>query len=395
MSIQTDHPCIKKWLPTMVFLLCVIQPLMDVASFFLVRQELSTWPTMLLRTTVLLFTVLCGFLITRRRGIYISVFLVLGGFTLLHCLACIQVGYSQIVEDLGNLLRIFSFPLTALVFLTFLRADRQVYPAVCRGLGWSFGLIVWIVLLSVVTGTDPHTYDSGNGICGWFFSGNSQSAILSMLSPIVIWQGIQKSERRLLPVLLLAGASFALLFLLGTRLAYAAIAAIGICFFLGLLLLDHRRYARQGCVVLATAILFLAAYPLSPMVSQQARHAGIVQERQAILEELYAQNLDAQGEDAAYQAVYEEFAPELIHRFGTATIRRAYQDSLDYATLSGVRQQKLLFGNLLMAQSPLMTRLFGLELSQFTFQGANFDVENDLHGIYFLCGWVGLALMLL
>ena len=45
----------------------------------------------------------------------------------------------------------------------------------------------------------------------------------------------------------------------------------------------------------------------------------------------------------------------------------------------------------LMDVSPASAKLFGIELSRFTFQKYNYDVENDFHGIYYLYGAVGLA----
>ena len=47
-----------------------------------------------------------------------------------------------------------------------------------------------------------------------------------------------------------------------------------------------------------------------------------------------------------------------------------------------------------MEHSPTSARLFGVELDRFTVNGNIYDVENDLHGIYFLYGYAGLAAML-
>jgi hypothetical protein len=49
---------------------------------------------------------------------------------------------------------------------------------------------------------------------------------------------------------------------------------------------------------------------------------------------------------------------------------------------------------MVMAQLPLTSRLFGFELAETRHQQSIFDVENDFHGIYFLYGIVGLALLL-
>ena len=41
-----------------------------------------------------------------------------------------------------------------------------------------------------------------------------------------------------------------------------------------------------------------------------------------------------------------------------------------------------------------MTRIFGLELGRLSENGVSYDVENDFHGICYLCGSAGLFLLL-
>ena len=48
---------------------------------------------------------------------------------------------------------------------------------------------------------------------------------------------------------------------------------------------------------------------------------------------------------------------------------------------------------MLLDEQPFTSRLFGMELGRMAFDGEIYDVENDFHGICFLYGWVGLAMM--
>ena len=41
-----------------------------------------------------------------------------------------------------------------------------------------------------------------------------------------------------------------------------------------------------------------------------------------------------------------------------------------------------------------MARLFGLELYDLTYDDITYDAENDFHGVYYLCGWAGLILVI-
>ena len=80
----------------------------------------------------------------------------------------------------------------------------------------------------------------------------------------------------------------------------------------------------------------------------------------------------------------------------------AYNYTLDPAILSNTRLMKITFCQLLMEESHFSSKLFGLNLSEMAYERQNkkgkivrdnYDVENDLHGMYFLTGAVGLVLM--
>ncbi len=97
--------------------------------------------------------------------------------------------------------------------------------------------------------------------------------------------------------------------------------------------------------------------------------------------------------DGAMNTVYSHFINGLVSRFGLRTVLKFYDYSLDTETLISEREFKLQFCRMLMAESTPISRLFGLEVSRMIYGGTSYDVENDFHGIYFLYGWVGLALL--
>ena len=92
-----------------------------------------------------------------------------------------------------------------------------------------------------------------------------------------------------------------------------------------------------------------------------------------------------------------------VDRFGRERVFEAYDYSLDPTVISNTRLMKITFCKLLMEESGTLSKLFGLNLKAMTndrydkdgiLTTDNFDVENDLHGIYFLTGIVGLGLMI-
>ena len=59
------------------------------------------------------------------------------------------------------------------------------------------------------------------------------------------------------------------------------------------------------------------------------------------------------------------------------------------------RLERLNFCKLLLEDQPGLSFWFGMEREDMSHAGITYDVENDFHGVFYLCGAVGLALMVL
>lgn len=396
-------------LPVFVFLLFVLQPVMDVLSFWTGELGLSNTPTLILRFGVLGVTLLLGFLVSQRKRAYwlaaaAGALLYLG-----HLFAVFQFGAQNLFADFTNYIRVLQLPLTVLCLITFLKENDRCYGAMARGVLASLLIILAVQLLAVLTGTEPHTYMDGKGYLGWFNNTNSQSAILSMLCPAALVYLYQKKGFRSPLFWITAVGGFAAMFLLGTRLCFLGLVACGFGIGISMILIRPRDW-KKALVFAAMAVVCLALMPVSPMV----RHQGIYESVQAgrqeaineMLEDEMPEPLDeanlSEEELASRKAewiqvltpVYELYAPDFVELFGPEKTIEMFDYSMDIHQITALRPKKLQFGRLLMDQSPLSARFFGVELDRFTINGNIYDVENDLHGIYFLYGWVGLASML-
>jgi len=98
-------------------------------------------------------------------------------------------------------------------------------------------------------------------------------------------------------------------------------------------------------------------------------------------------------ETASLKSAYEKYLPGVTGRFGLERTAEYYGYTTDVVNLSNTRLQKQSYNMMLLQDQPL-ARLFGLELHDLTYARITYDAENDFHGMYFLCGGVGLALML-
>lgn len=376
---------------SVLFLLICIQPFMDVVSYWMNALGGSNELTLFIRFGLLALTVLWGFRHSRRKKVYgaLAVFSIV--FLAAHSFACRQAGYADPAADLTNQIRILVLPWTTLSFMTFLEQDPGAYNTIRRSFLICFLLILTVEILATVTGTDPHTYaNKGIGVCGWFYFPNSQSAILTMLIPVAMCLVLEKKPGAI-SALLVSSVCFGTLYLFATRLSYFGVAFTGLILGLGYLL-KGKATRSQGLVILSVMIVFMALYPVSPMTKNQTAMNGNYEKRQVWIDEQLALS-EGQEEPERLEPIYEEFLPGLVEHFGLERTVKAYDSRTD-CHIADVRAAKLTYSKLLLQDSPGSSKLFGMEISRWVTSSGSYDVENDLHGIFFLCGGFGLAAML-
>lgn len=158
---------LRQHLAVCIFILFAAQPVMDILSFWQEKLGMGSSLSLLLRMLVLAATALAGYLLSGRRRYYWYLAAVCAGFFVLHAAACGIAGYVSPFADLTNYACVIQIPLFTFCFISFLRADPRVFRWIKTGFFLSFGLITVVVLLSVVTGTNPHTYeDTQSGVLG-------------------------------------------------------------------------------------------------------------------------------------------------------------------------------------------------------------------------------------
>ena len=431
---------LRKKLPNLILALCLVQPVLDAAGFWQNRLGVSNTVTMLLRMLLLGGTVLLGFFLSDRKRYYFIAAGILLALTAGHIAASLKSlnGYEEPVLDLINLVRIYFLPLSVLCFITFLRQNEDVFPAMQKGMVLDVLIIFGIQIVSVITGTNPYTYAADKvGILGWFMWTNSQSAILAMLCPISICWVARRWNGRLVPVILITAISEVALYLLAPRLSYASLIGSGFGLSVCLLIVDRRRW-KQAAAILLITLVFVAVYPFSPTYSRlhaNERRAEVAREEVERLDikiptrpavttaestepadtaenptetevpateapEIILDNNTAQELEKFYRA--HDLIWSMVSRFGRTRVFNIYGYTLDPTVLGNTRLMKINFCKMAMRDSGPLSRLFGLDLKDMTAQRYdakgrlvtdNYDVENDFHGIYFLTGIVGFAMM--
>lgn len=429
-------PCAQKscpWVPVLVFLLCVCQPILDVIAYWNRELSLPSDWTSVLRLALLLGGFLAAFLVTERKRAYIVFSAVVLALLAGHALACLGTseGYINWVEDLTDQARTLVLPVTAITMMSFLRAEPRAFEAMLKALVCNLILVLFVMLLSTLTGTDPHTYPTKSvGVRGWFIWTSPQSAILSILSPLIIAWTLRRWPDRTLPVLLASLLTFGMLYAYGTRLGYFTILGVGlglaVCVFPG----GKGRRLQAGAILLS-ALLFLALYPVSPMTVNRTallENEKIKQQRvTAAVEALEGRNYgtDDPEETGPYAYEYENGFKDyeairtayrynlqgMIDRFGVIPVAERYYYTLNASVICNDRIMKKNFCFMLMddmnAETPL-ARFFGVELERTRVNDTevydfyaddwvrgteNYDPENDVIGVLTLNGIVGFALL--
>ena len=427
----------KTWLsshtPQITAGLFLIQPVMDVLSYWLQEWGVSNLPTLLLRFGVLGLTMLFGFILSERKRVYYIAAAVIAFIGLGHVGACLQVGYTAPISDLTNYIRVVQMPITVLCLITFLRQDDRSFEGMQLGLTGALFLTLAVEIISVITGTDPGTYTDGTGIIGWFHNTNSQSSNLCVLVPISLaWQLSRKKRNWILFWITAVLGCFSMYFF-ATRLAYLGIAVVTAGMALSILL-ARRSDWKVALGFLALFALFALLMPRSPMMIHLNATSGKQDERQGYINEQLGENLsevqtliqkapnkpkpthttpgtteetEAPEEESGLTEsererliqeltpVYQHYVKDFVQIFGTEKTIEMFNYTINVREFASVREKKLLFAQMLMEDSPLSARFFGINLARFSVGNNIYDVENDLHGIYYLYGGVGLAAYLL
>ncbi len=431
-------------------LLMIIQPIMDIISFWFERFGLSGNITLVLRLGVLGFSLLFAFVITERKWVYWTACAVVVLLYAGHVFAIWQAGIQSIVTDFANYVRVVQMPLSAIVLISCMRQNKRGFEGMQWGMTISLWIILAVMIISVLTDTDPGMYRNGTnfyntGVLGWFNNTNSQSSNLSVLLPVAAVALLNAKKRRPMALVITLVLGLLAMFFACTRLAYLAIVAVTVGIGVMILILKRTDW-KYSIVFLMLAIVFVALVPVSPMTA----HLNIYEDTQSDRQDDLAKKIEDMAEvqlllnkknnaekdesdetDSSSDEdndedtgldpeelrelvrqlapVYKYYISDFVQIFGLTETMEMYNFTMDVKTLSALRSKKLMFAEQTMNSLPRSAQLFGIEYSRFTVSENRYgfpllnstadkevteiyDVENDFHGIYYLYGWAGLIL---
>ena len=365
-----------------IALLCIAQPVLDILSYWLGLLPHGNAVSLGLRMLVLALTILAAWMLEDRKKNMIIMLASLFAFWVLHAWSCWLNDYQSPVSDFINFARTAQIPIMTLCLIVLLKQTSDPLPLLEKLFTASLYFVAFITLLAVVTGTSVYSYQRWNvGYSGWFGWTNSQSAIYAALTVFSTFPAFMRKDW--LSSGLRCAVGFLLLFFLGTRLAYAEIFLISIASIISMLM-THRFDWKSAVIILALAAICACAYQFSPMAENQ----------RLFQESLIEQQEAADDSNMTIDELYEKYMSAMVDRFGIDEVKAFYHNSRDISVIGDVRLYKINYCKMVMSQLPASSKLFGFELAETRHQQSVFDVENDFHGIYFLYGIVGLALLI-
>ena len=116
----------EKKLPSFVFILLIIQPLLDAVSYWADLYSLTTFTTVI-RFFMLVGVTLYAFCLSDKKSVYFIFAGILAVYWIIHMIICFisDGGYISPVADANNFLRTVQFPLFAICFITFFKKSEE------------------------------------------------------------------------------------------------------------------------------------------------------------------------------------------------------------------------------------------------------------------------------
>lgn len=428
--MQKIKTMLENRLSAILLALMIIQPMLDVFSYFLGRSGSNALST-LLRVGLLALVALLGFILSDKKQAYLILYAVVAVFWTAHMLNCKRIGYISVVQDTGSLLRLLNFPLYTLTFITALRKRPELRQVLYLGVAAAFGEILLFTALPWLSGHPVYTYEGigvdriGVGVLGWFAVPSAQSAIIVLTAPFFLYWTYRSGKYPLY----LVGAALPLLlmFLTGTKLNFYSIFIVcGAYIFLFALQLG-KKSLRYVLPLVALAVLVVVLRHQSPMAVRNR----LTDYSQNVYSSMIEESLENSGADATTRRIIEnggkveedyiEMDPpekqierlrrvllgiyaddgvygwrtkDLNERFGVYNVMEVYHHTDAPGALSDSRQLKKNYAKLMWQEKDFLTHLLGFEYSDFLLGGATYDLENDFPGVFYNIGYLGFGLYL-
>lgn len=397
-----------------VMTLIILQPLLDVLSYWLIKVDNTSFTT-LLRILMLGVIVIYSFIITDNKKFYFIFYGIMAAYWLGHMINCFRIGYANPFSDMSLFIRVAQMPALTLSFVTFIKRNRKTKDSIYKGAAIGLVIVIGVIVLSYLTGTPDYMYTNNVGVKGWFYTGNAQSIIIPVLVCFALLVVFNLKSKLLF--ILTSFFGFGLLFISGTRVTYFSIFIIAAGFLIVLLFNKGKNWVHLASLILA--MLFCGSFFIkSPMFAEKGKMNQGFEEAQVHINEnieKYSHSNEEEkkylmeyGEDKVipgkpytlnqYKEIYEPnmwLYVDAIEEYGFEAFLEKYDYTTDASKLGDNRLLKRTIAELEWEKVDFITKLFGYENDTLILNGSVYIPENDFENLFYFNGYIGIALYVL
>ena len=244
----------------------ILCPIFDIVSFvFRNTFNTSISPSTILRPIIPLIVLLDIFVKSKKKLRIFLVVLAYGIYALIHLLlfntANTGFSYSNVVHEMQYVMN-YTFMIIILFIYIYVFKDKDK-SKLQRAAISSVSIYIASIILSIITNTSSTTYIEGTGLKGWFESGNSISAVLT-LSIYVLLSTNDKNYRKIIIGEIIILGIF-LCMVIGTRVGLFGfiVALVSFVFaeIVGKLISDdkiNKKFVASGIIAILAVVLIVA-----------------------------------------------------------------------------------------------------------------------------------------
>lgn len=394
---------LSKYISIFVMCLIILQPMLDVLSYWLTKAD-NTSITTLLRIAMFGIIVLYSFIVTDNKRFYFIFYGIIALYWLGHMINGFRIGYANPFSDIALFIRVVQMPVLTVSFITFLKKNKKTKENIYKGAAAAFVVTIIVIILSYLTGTPDYMY-YGVGVKGWFYSGNAQSVIINVLSCLTILYTYKYKSRVMF--VLACFACFGLLFASGTRVTYFSIFIIAFGLLVMLVVNKEKNWVYYTSLVLVMGMCG-GFFRISPMLEEKEKMNESFNQSQAQIDQSIKDdptNKMEYGEDKVieekpytlnqYKKIYEPYMwmfKGAIHEYGFEEFLAKYEYTTEASKLGDNRLYKRTIAKMEWERSDFITKLFGYENDTINLDGHIYIPENDFPCLLYYNGYIGTAL---
>lgn len=371
----------KYWLMFII----MTQPVLDIIAYFTFDENV-TFISFCIRSFYLVFIIIYTFIKSRNKKKNILCILPFVIFSFFHLLNTYRNSGLDIFNDLRYIINVMQFPVVTICLIDYLKYNTNQIKEVEKGIVISYIIIFVNVTLSVITNSYATTYED-YGITGWFTSANTQSMILTVLSPLCLYYCSKKNNYiYLLSVIMV----FLLLFFNGTRACYytLVLSLPVMCY----ILFINREKNVVKIIITIIAFVSCAFFYGESFASNRENIVNENTKKHEIANEIKNENTPTKEEiipilktNYLYVQAIDDFDEDRVYEY--------MKDKVTPYSLTDNRLLKRMYGKLLFEEGDTLTKLFGINHKIIDVYER--DLENDFTAIFYYYGYIGFGLYIL